>query len=120
MTDITASTIALEAAMERLREEKETFNQMKTQGEQWFVLRLRMGYTAVFLLPTIAALSGYIILNPQVYSETAVTVASSALFADVLGLLAAVWKVVLNPETVSKLSPVTSVKQIDKFSDPHE
>jgi len=117
VTDITASTIALQSAMERLRQEKVTFNQLKAQSERWFSLRLTMGYIAVILLPTIAALSGYIILNPQYYSATALTTASSALFVDVLGLLVAVWKVVLNPESVSKLAPVTSTKQTDIIAD---
>lgn len=117
MADITASTIALESAMERLRQERETFDQRKEQQERWFVLRLRMGYVAAVLLPTIAALSGYIVANPADYSPAAVTAASGALLVDVLGLLGAVWKIVLSPESVTKLSPVTTTVQIGRIAD---
>ncbi|WP_286267026.1 hypothetical protein [Thalassotalea atypica] len=117
MTDITANTIALESAIERLRQERETFNHQLAQSDRWFILRLIMGYVAVILLPTVAAICGYMILNPTEYSSTSITAASGALFVDVLGLLGAVWKVVLNPESVSKISPVSSSKPIDKFVD---
>lgn len=60
---------------------------------------------------------GNIILNPLNYSSMAVTAASGALFVDVSGLLGAMWKVVINPESVQKLAPMTSTKQTDGLAD---
>lgn len=115
MTDMTANTIAIQNAIERLRQETETFEQRRKQEERWFSLRLRMGYTAVILLPTVAAISGYIILNSSGYSTATVTAAAGALFVDVLGLMGAIWKVVLNPESVTKLGPVTETTDLDRL-----
>jgi hypothetical protein len=118
VTDITADTIAIEMAMQRLRQEQETFDQVKAHGERWFALRLRMGYVAVALMPTIAALCGYIVLNSTLYTVATVNMASGALLLDILGLLISVWKVVLNPGSVAKLSPVTPLapKPRDRIS----
>ena len=66
-----------------------------------------MGYTAVVLRPTIAGVSSYIILNAGEFSSPTVAAASAALFADVLGMIGAVWKVVVNPDSVTRLEPVT-------------
>ena len=112
MTDTTSDTIAIQNAIERLRQEKETFEQRKIQEDKWFSLRLRMGYAAVILLPTVAGISGYIILNSSNYSVATVTVATSALFVDVLGLMGAIWKVVLNSESVTVLNPVTGTTDL--------
>lgn len=107
MSSPKSRTIAIEEAMERLRQEQVTFEQRKLQDERWFTLRLRTGYTAVVVLPTIAVLCGWIVLKAADYPAAAVTAASATLFGDVLGLLIAVWKVVLNPSSGSKLAPVT-------------
>jgi len=116
MTDFTANTIAIQNAMERLRQEKETFDQRQRQEDKWFLLRIVMGYTAVILLPSVAAISGYIIIDSNIYSVTTVAAAAAALFVDVLGLLSAIWKVVLNQESVTKLSPVTESVDINKIN----
>jgi len=93
---------------EQLRQERETFDQRKEQEAQWFSLRLRMGYTAVILLPTIIVISTYILFNYQSFPSAVVTASGGALFADVVGLIVAVWKVVLNPGSVTKLDPLIS------------
>jgi len=115
-TDITANTIALEIAIERLRQERETFDQMKAHEERWFALRLRMGYAATVMLPAIGAISALIVLRPEAYTAATVNIATGVLFTDVLGLLVSVWKVVLNPSSMPKLSPVTSTKQMDSLA----
>lgn len=120
MTDMTASTIAIQNAIERLRQEKETFEQRRQQEDRWFSLRLRMGYTAIFLLPSVAAISAYIILNSSEFSTATVTTATSALFVDVLGLMAAIWKVVLNPESITKLGPVTDATDLGQLPNSPE
>jgi polyferredoxin len=79
---------------ERLRQQKQTFEQNKTQKDRWFMLRLRMAYTAILLLFAIATLCGYIVLNHQLFSEAITDVATAALLGDVLGLTILIWKTV--------------------------
>ena len=115
-TDITLNAIAIETAMERLRQERETFDQMKGHEERWFALRLRMGYAAAIMLPAIGAVSALILLRPEAYTPFTVNLATGVLFTDVIGLLTAVWKVVLNASSIARLSPVTSTKQLDSLA----
>jgi hypothetical protein len=113
MSDLTRDTIALESAMERLRQETETFEQRRAQDQRWFVLRLAMGYIAVVLLPAIAGVCAFIIFNAEQFAITTVTVATTALLVDVLGLIMAVWKIVLAPAaSVTVLAPVTQTPEI--------
>jgi hypothetical protein len=111
-TDVTANTIAIATANERLRQERETFDQNKVHQARWFALRLRMGYAAAVMLPAIGAVSAVIILRPEVYSGTTIAGATVVLFTDLVGLLASVWKVVLNPSSTPTLSPVTSTRDV--------
>jgi hypothetical protein len=109
MTDLIPEAIRLEQAGERLRQERETFNQSKSQVERWFRLRLAMGWTAVALLPSMLTVSGYVIFNHDRFTTNTVAAASSAIFVDGIGFLIAVWKIVLNPGSTSTLSPVTTI-----------
>ena len=106
MSDPPVTASALLRIEERLRQERETFDQRKEQEAKWFSLRLRMGYIAALMLPSVAIVAGYILINSASYVSTVVTSAGAALFLDVLGLLAAVWKVVLNPGSVTRLEPI--------------
>jgi hypothetical protein len=101
--------IVLERAMEKLRQERETFNQQRMQEQRWFVLRLSMGYSAVALLIAIMAVASYILLRNNSFPVSVITAAGSALFVDVLGLLVGVWKIALNPTFLARLAPVTAV-----------
>ena len=100
------SAQALLRLEERLRQERETFDQRKDQESRWFALRLRMGYTAAIMLPAVALGCGYVLLNHPSFPSAVITSAGAALFTDVLGLLVAVWKVVLNPGSVTRLEPI--------------
>ena len=93
---------------EQLRQERETFDHRKLQDARWFVLRLRMGYTAAVMLPVVALACAYVLLNHPQFPASVVTSAGAALLVDVLGLVVAVWKVVLNPGSVTRLDPVIS------------
>ncbi|MBP2277379.1 MULTISPECIES: hypothetical protein [Sphingomonas] len=112
MSDLTADAIKLQAAMEQLRQERQTFDQGFEHQERWFKLRIIMGYAAVVLLPLIAIFCCYVISNPKSYNENTVMVAMGALFTDVLGLLVSIWKLVVNPASIGKLSPVTSAPSL--------
>ena len=108
--------VILEREAEKLRQEKETFDQRKEQENRWFKLRLIMGYSAVVLLAAIMVVSSFIVLNHQKFPGAVVTAAGGALFGDVLGLLICVWKIVLNPSFITKLAPATStIQSYDDF-----
>lgn len=42
--------IDIEKAIERIRQEKETFDQRKKQDSQWFILKLIMGFCSILLM----------------------------------------------------------------------
>jgi len=101
------SPVVIERATEQLRQERETFDQAKKHESLWFVLRLVMGYSAVLLLGAVIGVAGYVLFNAEAFQDGVVLAASAALFVDVIGLLAAVWKIALNPRFDAKLNPVT-------------
>src|SRR6266571_1398070 len=88
-------SIALERETERLRQERETFNQQKVQDGRWFLLRLVMGSVAVVLFPAIMLVCTWIIFHYHDFSAATVTVATTGLLGDSLGLVIAIWKLVL-------------------------
>lgn len=102
-----ADAIEIESAIERLRQERETFDYHKEQNLRWFRLRLAMGYVAVVLLPTMVAISGYVLYFSASFEPIVIKSATGALFVNALGLIVTVWKIVLNPSSTTKLEPVT-------------
>ena len=98
---------------ERLRQERETFDQRKEQEARWFTLRLRMGYAATFLLPVLAIACGFVLFRHENFPPAVVAYAGATLFVDVVGLLVAVWKVVLNPGSITQLAPITSADALE-------
>jgi hypothetical protein len=102
-----SSSVRLTKVAEALRQESETFDQLKTHDRLWFYLRLVMGYSAVVLLVGVLIICAIIIFNYNKYSSQIVSWAGPALFIDILGLIFTVWKVVLNPNFSTKLEPIT-------------
>jgi hypothetical protein len=105
------SQIQVQKAIERIRQESETFDQLKKHDKQWFSLRLIMGYSAVVLLIAILIISAVIIFNYESYPDKIIGWAGPSLFVDIFGLIFTVWKVVLNPDFATKLSPITDDKK---------
>jgi hypothetical protein len=105
--------ILLERQREQLRQEREIFEQRKRQDANWFLLRQAMGYSAIVLLGLVAAVSSYVVLHAQAYHVGVSGTAGGALFVDVLGLIAAVWKLVLNPGSITQLSTVTEATFVE-------
>jgi arginine exporter protein ArgO len=101
------ATIKVERHTERLRQERETFDQLKQQDRRWSAQRLVMGWMAVVLLPAIAAVCTVVILNPSAYLPTTVGIASATLLADTMGFIFSVWKVVLG-QGPARLRPITT------------
>ena len=99
--------IRIERAMEQLRQEREVFEQRKAQESRWFVLRLTMGYASLILLLAVMVICSIVLFNSSRFPEFTVKAAGAALFADVLGLLIGVWKIVLKPDFITKLTAET-------------
>jgi hypothetical protein len=99
--------IDIERAAERIRQEKETFDQRKKQDSYWFVLKLVMGFFSVIMLAGILIIATYILINNNKYPASVIIAAGTALFIDILGLIISVWKIVLDPNSITKLEPVT-------------
>jgi hypothetical protein len=97
----------------RNSQERETFDQAKVHEARWFVLRLVMGYASVILLAAIMFVASYVLFNSANFPGAVVTTAGAALFVDVLGLLAAVWRIALNPTFLARLAPVTTIEWPD-------
>ena len=79
-----------------------------------------MGYAAVALLAAIMFVASYVLFNAEDFPLSVVTAAGAALFADVLGLLIAVWKIALNPHFYARLEPVTHVHAPDRIEAPDQ
>ncbi|MGH1363864.1 MAG: hypothetical protein ACRBF0_09930 [Calditrichia bacterium] len=111
--NITELSIKLERAMEQLRQEQEIFSLRILQDSRWFILRLIMGYSSVFLLFAVLLLCTYILFNKEFFPESVVISAGATLLADVIGLLLGVWKIVLKPDFMTKLTPETKINDAD-------
>jgi hypothetical protein len=103
------SRVQLQRELERITQEREVFDQHKAHENLWFMLRLGIGWCSVLLLPSVMAVSSYVLLRSPLYPDAVVTAAAAALFVDVLGVVAAVWKIALAPESITALEPVTKV-----------
>lgn len=111
MTDPVAETIAIATAEEKLRQERETFDQRKEQDARYFKLRMTMGWIAAVLLPAIAATCGWIVFHSQEFNSATLTVAASALLVDTLGVFISIWKTVMGSGPKA-LEPVTTGKTL--------
>jgi hypothetical protein len=109
MTDPVTETIEIANAQERLRQERETFDQRKEQDARYFKLRMAMGWIAVVLLPAIGVTCGWIIFHSHEFTSGTVGVAATALLVDALGLVVSVWKIVMGSGPQA-LEPVTAGK----------
>jgi hypothetical protein len=107
MSDPELNPIDFARAEEQLKQERETFQLYKAQSARWFLLRLSVGYTSVLALVVILGVCTYILMNATIFPVSVTTAAGAALFGDVVGVVATIWKVVLSPGTVASLTPVT-------------
>lgn len=95
--------------IEALRQERLIFDQMMRQNQQWFRLRKYMGYVALMILIAVVAVAASVILQPDAYTVQVVTGATGVIFVDVIAVVFAIAKIVLNPNFATELRPVTVV-----------
>ncbi len=98
-------------ALERLRQERETFDHAKVEVAQWSRLRLVMGYAGIAALLGVAAVSGIIVLNPSRYPTWVITLAATTLLVNILSLSVSIFKLVQPHGSATHLKPVTSTRQ---------
>ena len=103
---------------EAIRQQQETFDQLRRQDRQWFALRLTMGYCAVVLLLAVLGVSAWVLFGRAKYPDFVVKAASVTLFADVVGLLLSVWKIALSPTFHNRLRPITYLEDAGRNSKP--
>ena len=111
--------IDVEQQAERLRQEAETFNQLLGQDAQWFKLRLWTGIVSLVMFPAIFAFCVWIIRNASQFDPKIVVAASGALFVDILGMVTAAWKILLNPQSQGQLKPITDKVTLVSNGHPH-
>jgi len=102
--------LAQRKTAQRLEQEQATFEQKKLQDARWFVLRMAMGILAMLVIPATIVICVLIISDPH-QDATVKRFAASALLVDILGLMGSVWRVILNPASVSQLAPVTAADE---------
>ena len=105
------SHLAAELAQleERLRQQRETFDQKKKQDQMFFYLRMAIGGAALVVFIAICAFCGYVILNSKEFPASTITVATSALLVEALGIAGGIWKVIFG-QGPKELEPTTSPK----------
>jgi hypothetical protein len=97
-------------ALQRLAQEQATFEQKKMQDARWFILKLAMGVLAALIIPTIIGICASIIYDPTQTSNVKLF-GICTLFVDILGFAAALWRIVINPASVTQLAPVTGASE---------
>lgn len=106
-----SASLTEQKVTQRLRQEQATFDQKRVQDARWFVLRMAMGILAMLVIPAMIVICVLIIFNPH-QEVTVKVLAASTLLVDILGLMGAVWRVILNPASVSQLAPVTAAYEL--------
>ena len=92
---------------ERLRQERETFDQKKKQDQGFYLLRMIMGGAAIAVFIAICAFSGFVLVNNSEFPSGVVAAASSALLVEAVALVVGVWRNFIG-EGPKELEPTTT------------
>lgn len=92
-------------ATERLRQEREAFDQLKAHCRWWFTLRLCTGFVAIAVLLAVLIIAARVVLSPSEYNQETVTLAAVSMLADLLTLAGTAFKFVLQHDTATQLRP---------------
>ena len=97
-----------------LEQEKICFEENRKHFNRWNILKLVMGYSAISILVCIMLICGFVIFNHAKFSEEIVLACLVALFTDIIGLMIAIYKIVLKENNITDFIPVTKRKNIDR------
>lgn len=92
-------------AWEQLRQQERTYDQHHDEARAWEKVRLCMGWMSVALLPVVTAAAVFVLVDHGAFSTTATTAATGTVLAQTVGLVAAVWRLVLG-KGPAQLAPV--------------
>lgn len=92
---------------EQLRQEAVLFDLRVFKEREWFLLRLRMAYSAIFFMAGFAALSSYLVLHGSDFRTEVVRFALMALFVNMLGMFVALWKFVIRSPKIEAAELIT-------------
>ena len=107
---LATSAHKLERATERLRQEREAFDQSVSHARRWFNLQLMVGGSSIVILGAVVVVTIIVIFKHKEFDPSVVNLAATTLLVDVLGLMASVWKIVLNPMQITKITPSTGIE----------
>jgi hypothetical protein len=107
MPEDTAVDIQIERASEKLRQERETFNQAKHHDNLWFYVKVALISASILIMFGVLWVSSYVVFNPTLFPEISVILATLGLLGDIVVSCSMVWKFAMNPESISKLKPIT-------------
>lgn len=95
------------AEAEQLRQERETFEFNMRQAGAWSLLRLSIGYVALFVLVSVFGLCTFVILAHDGFGVDTDKWAMAVLGIDIIGLVGTVLKLVFDAKQGKPLTPVT-------------
>jgi hypothetical protein len=113
MPSETPDEVKIQRAYENFRQERETFDQLKKHDEYWFILKMIMGGCSVFVMIVVLFFSIYIIINNSSFPQYIVYTGGGGFIIDIIASSASVWKLTMNPKSMSELKPITSISPID-------
>lgn len=105
-SDARPEPVALARAEERLRQEREAFDQLKRHDSVWFWLKVAAATIACLALPGVGITAAWIVFHPTDFSEATSAIAATTLLVDLLAFSAAIYKLLIGVGP-SKLDPVT-------------
>src|SRR5690242_2050451 len=94
--------------VEQLRQEKETFDQAKSQDERSFRVRLAFAWAAVLILPTALVTAIVILIFHRDFSDLVVETAAVSLLVDTLSTGASLYRIMITGLPRKELKPVTT------------
>jgi hypothetical protein len=97
-----------DAQSERLRQERETFDQRKIEAIAWSRLRLVMGWTALVLLIGLCTGSIFVLFAHNAFPAAATTAAASTVLVQTVAVVVMVWRLAIGAGP-PQLAPVTDV-----------
>jgi len=100
----------IKAFKQALEQEKICFEENKKHFIRWNILKLIMGYSALFVLVCIMFICGFVILNHSNFNEIILISSIGVLFTDIVLLMFTIYKIVLKENNIDDFKPITKRK----------
>jgi ABC-type transport system involved in cytochrome c biogenesis permease component len=110
----TPDEVSLAQLTERLRQERETFDQAKSQDERAFRVRLAFAWVAVVILPAVLVAAILVLTFHSDFNDFVVRFAAAALFVDALSTGASLYRVMITGLPKRELKPVTTAPALPR------